>query len=90
MSNSGRETTPVVREWSGVNLGCLGVVGSPSRMSGSGRETLTGGRETYTYVREWSVGHSGCSGVVGRPYRIYWSSRKALPDDREWSGGPPA
>ena len=88
MSNSGRETTPVVREWSGVNLGCLGVVGSPSRMSGSGRETLTGGRETHTYVREWSVGHPGCPGVVWRLSRISGSVRKAFLYVREWLGCP--
>ena len=32
---------PDVREWSGGLPGCPGVVGSPSRMSGNGPDTLT-------------------------------------------------
>ena len=52
MSVSGREALPEVREWSGGLPGCPGVVGRPSRMSGSGRESLTGGREALPDVRE--------------------------------------
>ena len=50
MSGTGRLALPDVREWSGVPSGCPGVVGCPpgcpevvkmpSRMFGSGRETL--------------------------------------------------
>ena len=36
-----------VREWSGGNLGWLGVVGRPSRRAESGREAIS-------EVREWS------------------------------------
>ena len=36
-----REAFPVIREWSGGPLGCPGVVGRSSRMSGSCREALT-------------------------------------------------
>ena len=43
---SGWEILPVVREWSGGPPECPGVVGWPSRMSGSGRKTLP-------TVREW-------------------------------------
>ena len=39
------EALPDVRECSGVPPGCPGVVGRPSRMSGSGRETLLDVRE---------------------------------------------
>ena len=59
-----------------------GVVGRPSRMSGSGREALPD-------VREWSGGPPGCLGVVGRTSRMSGSSREVLPDVREWLGGPP-
>ena len=40
--------------------GCLGVIETPSRMSGGGREALQD-------VQEWSEDPSGCLGVVGRP-----------------------
>ena len=54
----------------------------PSRMSGSGRESLP-------YVREWSQGPLECQVVVESPSRMSGSGRKALLDDREWSGNPP-
>ena len=58
---------------------CLGVVGRPSRMSGSGWESLHGcpsvvgspariyesGREDLPDVRKWSGGPPGCPGVSG-------------------------
>ena len=57
MSGSGREDfsdvlecwedLPNVRKYSGHPLGCLGVIGNLSRMSGSGREALSD-------VRDWS------------------------------------
>ena len=47
MPGCGREALPNVREWSGGLPVCLGVVGSPSRMSRSGWESLPN-------VREWS------------------------------------
>ena len=40
MTGSGEEVLPYDREWSEGLSGCLGVVGRPSRMSGSGREAL--------------------------------------------------
>ena len=40
MSGSGRETLPVVWNWSGDTFGGPNLVGTPSRMSGSGRENL--------------------------------------------------
>ena len=83
MSGSDREALPNVqewseairdvREWSGGSHGCNGVVGSPSRMSGSGQHILPD-------VREWSGGHPGCAGVAG-------NSWEALPEVWEWSGG---
>ena len=70
---SGREVLPVLRQWSGGPFGflewsgvppvCLAVVGSPSRMSGSGRETLPD-------AREWSGGPHRCPGVFGSPTRM--------------------
>ena len=51
------EPLPDVREWFGGPPGYPGVVGSPSRMSGSGREALPN-------VWEWLGGPPGCPGVV--------------------------
>ena len=45
MFRSGRESLADVREWSGGPPGCPGVVGRPSKMSGSGREGLLDVRE---------------------------------------------
>ena len=45
MSWNGQEALPHVLEWSGNPPECPGVVGRPSRMSGSGRETLLDVRE---------------------------------------------
>ena len=45
MSESGREAFPDVREWSVGPPGCLEVVRSPSRKSGSGRKALPDVRE---------------------------------------------
>ena len=69
----------MVLEWLGGSLGCPGVVGSPSRMSESGREpSRMSGRcqDALTNfwewsggppdVREWSGGPPRCLGVVGR------------------------
>ena len=62
MCEIGGEAHPDVREWSGVPPGCPGVVGRPSRISGSSREallisgsdqeTLTDGREALPDVRK--------------------------------------
>ena len=41
MSGSSREALQDVWEWSGCPSGCTAVVGRPSRLSGSGRATLT-------------------------------------------------
>ena len=45
MTGSGREALPDVRKWLGGPAECPGVVGSLSRMSESGRETLPNVRE---------------------------------------------
>ena len=101
-----REALPVVRELSGVppgrsggQLGVLGIVGTPSRMS------LRGGRlfwmsgscqEALPVVREWSGSPLECPVVVGRPSWMSGSCRvslldvrEALPVVREWPVGPP-
>ena len=55
MSGSGLEFFPHVREWLGDPHGCLGVFGTPSRMSESGREPSVicgSGRETFLELRE--------------------------------------
>ena len=80
MSESGRETYPDIREWSGCPPGCPAVVGRPSwmslrggrpfRMSGSCRVTLPDVREALPVVREWSGDPSECSGVVGKPSQM--------------------
>ena len=64
MTGSGRDALPDVRDWLGGPTGCLavtgglpgcqGVVGRPSWMSGSGRETLLDVREALSDVRECS------------------------------------
>ena len=48
-----REALPDMWEWSEGPPGCSGVVGRPSRMSGSGREA-------FQDVREWTGGPPGC------------------------------
>ena len=62
-SESGRELLTEVREWLGDPLGGSGchpegpgVVGRPSRRSGSGQETFSEGRNALTEVQEWSGG----------------------------------
>ena len=75
MSGSGQEALPEFRVWSGSFSVGLGVVGRPSRRSGSGRKALA-------EVREGSEGPPGGPKVVG-------SGREALPEVRDWSGGPP-
>ena len=75
-----------------------GVVGSSSRMSGSGRETppddweWSGGlpgcpRVVKSLSRKFGR-PSGCTGAVGTPSRMSLRGG-VLPDVREWSGGPP-
>ena len=83
MFESGRVALPDVREWSGNPPECLvgplgypGVVGRPSRMSGSYRESLTN-------VREWVGGPPGCLGVFVRSSRMSKSGREALLDVRQ-------
>ena len=45
MSGSGQQALPDVRQWSGDPSDCLGLVGKPSRMSRSGRESFPDVRE---------------------------------------------
>ena len=61
MSGNGHEALPDDLEWLGNPpgslagpLGCPGVVERPSRMSGSGRETLPDVQEALSDVRECS------------------------------------
>ena len=89
MSGNGRDALAVVRESSAVQPGCPGVVGRPSRMSGSGWEDLPGDQEAFPNVWEWSGDLPGSSGVVRSPSRRSESGQKALPDVREWSAVPP-
>ena len=66
MSESGLETLPAVREWSGGPPGCPGaptecpaVVERPSQMSRNGREALLDVQkwwEALTDIWEWSGG----------------------------------
>ena len=57
------EDLPNVRKWSGHPLGCLGVIGSPSLMSGNGREFIPDAWER-------SGGPLRCLGLVRRPARF--------------------
>ena len=60
MSESGQEALPNVQGWSVDHPECLKVVGSPSWMSGSGRESLSdsrmseSGQDALPDVQEWS------------------------------------
>ena len=85
MSNSVREAIPNVRELSRGPpgcpvdpLGCPGVVGRPSRMFGSYRDSLLD-------VREWSGSPPRCPGVVESPSRMSESGWESLPGVRECS-----
>ena len=60
----------------------FGVVGRPSRMSGSGREALPN-------IREWSGGPPGCPGVVGKPSRMSAIGWEPYIEVRDCSGDPP-
>ena len=70
MSRSGREALPDVQEWSGVPLGCPGVIGRPSGFMGVVRRLswiYGSGLQALGDLREWSVGPPGCPGVFRRP-----------------------
>ena len=70
-----------IREWSGGPPKCQGVVGRPSRISGSGREAcwMAGsGWKALPNVQELSGEPPGWPGV-----------RKTLTNIRKWSGVPP-
>ena len=67
MSRSGRETLLKVWKWLGGSLGCPGVVGRPSRLLGSGRETFLNVRDALLDIREWSEGPPGFSEEVLGP-----------------------
>ena len=63
MSVSGRESSPDVWEWSRGYLGCPGMVGRPSRVSGNGRKALPNDRVGLGSLL-------GRPGVVGKPSRM--------------------
>ena len=86
----------------GGTLGCPGVVGRTSRLSGSSQEFLwmsrSGGkplrisgrcREARADVQKWSGDPLGCTGVVEKPSQMSERGREALPNVLEWSGGLP-
>ena len=75
------EALPDEWEWSGGPPGCPGVVGRPSRMSGSGREALPDDPK-------WSGDPPECPGVVGRLFRMSRGGGEALLNDREKFAGP--
>ena len=86
MFGSGPEAILEVHKWSEGPPGCPGVVWRPSRISESGRETLSDVQkwwETLPNFWEWSGGHPGCPGVVVRPSRMSGSCRDALPAGRD-------
>ena len=67
MYGSGQEAFPDVQERSGGPTECLGVVGRPSRMSGSGRKAYLmygSGQKAIPNIREWSGETPGSLGVV--------------------------
>ena len=64
MTVIGRQALPEVREWSGDPFVGPGVVGRPSRRSGSGWEALL-------EFRVWSGGFPGSLGVDGSPSRRF-------------------
>ena len=76
MSESGRETLPVVREW---------WVALPDVQEWS--EVPPGSREALSDAREWSGGYPECLQVVRSPTRMSRSCWEALPDVRKWSKG---
>ena len=78
MSGSSWVALPDVRECSGDPLGCLEVVGSPSRMSGRPSCMSGRGQEALPYVREWLRRPPGYPGVFGRNSRMSGNCREAL------------
>ena len=83
MSRSGWKALPDIREWSGALSdirefsgdppGSAGVVGSPSRISGSGREAFPNVRKALPV----------CTGVVKRPSQMSGNIQNTLSDLRE-------
>ena len=75
-----QEALSYIREWSGGSLRNPVAVERPSRMSGSGRETLSDVREALsvsgscpeplTDSRVWLGGPPGCLAVFGKPSRM--------------------
>ena len=59
MPGKGWEALSYLQEWSVGPPGCPGMVGRPSRISGSGRETLLDVREFLLDFRVWSEGPLG-------------------------------
>ena len=77
MSASGREALPDVRERLGCPTVCLGIVGRPSRIAGSGCEDPP--KCPGVFGRP-----SRMSGSDRVAYRMSGNCREALPDVREW------
>ena len=101
MSENGRVAFPDVRELSKVPTDtwewwrgsprCQGVVGMPSRMSGSFQKAprIPGsGRKALPDIREWLGCLPGCLGVVASPSQMSGSGWEALLDVQDLSGGP--
>ena len=98
----GRETLPMVRNWSGDPPGGPELVGKPSRRCGSIWDNRPEFRKWSRYpskFRNWSGDPTGGPEVDGRSFHSYGSSRKALPEVqtaretlpevRNWLGDPP-
>ena len=69
------DALPDVQEWSGGPPGCPGVVGKPSRMFESGRESLPDVRKWSGGSHVWSGGPPRCPGVVVSPSQRSGSGR---------------
>ena len=80
MSGSSWKAFLNVQVWFGGPSGSKGVVGSPSRKSGSGREAHLDVRKAHLDAREWSGVPPGCLEVVGRISRMSGSVLEVLPD----------
>ena len=79
MSGISLEAILDVREWSGVPLGCPGVFGRPSQMSGRPSRMVGSGREALLYVRERLGVPPGYPRVVERSSEMSGSVQETLP-----------
>ena len=83
MSRRVRDTLPNVQELSGAPQGCPGVVGTPFRMSGSGRETLPDSRKSLPTTPGHLREDPDRSRTAERAFRPLPDIRAGLPDIQE-------